>query len=106
MPRAGQHSAPGKPAGGKTMSRFPSLRPVVLGVVGAPAVRPGACGSRSRFTPPRGQVFVGGKPAEGAVVVLHPVGATKGDAPKPSGRVGADGSFTLSTVEPGDGAPA
>src|SRR5262249_23227621 len=56
--------------------------------------------------PVRGQVFVAGKPAVGAVVVFHPVDSPAADAPKPSGRVTADGSFTLSTYVPGDGAPA
>jgi hypothetical protein len=63
------------------------------------------CGSRPRLHPVRGQVFVAGKPAHGAIVVFHLLDSTSPDAPKPSGRVGPDGSFTLSTFAPGDGAP-
>jgi hypothetical protein len=66
-----------------------------------------SCGpKRPRLYPVRGQVFFGEKPAEGAVVVFHPVPDPGPQAPRPSGRVGADGSFTLGTHAPGDGAPA
>jgi hypothetical protein len=64
-----------------------------------------SCGPKVKLYAARGQVFVAGKPAEGAVVVLHPVPAAPG-APTPSGRVAADGSFTLGTFQAGDGAPA
>jgi hypothetical protein len=50
----------------------------------------------------KGQIFVAGKPAEGAIVVFHPV-EPSGDR-KPSARVGADGSFSLGTFAPADGA--
>ncbi|WP_410962276.1 hypothetical protein, partial [Salmonella sp. SAL4355] len=48
-----------------------------------------------------------GQPAAGATVVLHPVdAATSSSAAKPSGVVGADGTFTLATHPHGAGAPA
>ncbi len=64
-----------------------------------------SCASGPKLHPVKGQVFFGGKPAEGARVVFHPVGADP-NAPRPSGVVGADGTFTLSTHVPGDGAAA
>jgi hypothetical protein len=70
------------------------------------ALLAGSCGTKLKLHPVRGQVFVAGKPAHGAIVVFHPLDTSSPDAPKPSGRVGADGSFTLSTFSPGDGAPA
>jgi hypothetical protein len=63
-------------------------------------------GSENALYPARGQVFVRGKPAEGAIVVLHPQDDPALNAPRPSGRVGADGSYVLGTRGPGDGAPA
>ncbi len=53
--------------------------------------------------PVQGKLEVNGKPAAGAVVVLHP----KGDASKPGARaeVQADGTFTAGTYTANDGAP-
>jgi hypothetical protein len=53
--------------------------------------------------PVNGKVYFNDQPAEGATVVLHPADA---GAPKPSGTVEADGSFTLRTHPHGEGAPA
>jgi hypothetical protein len=50
-------------------------------------------------------VFFQDKPADGALVVFHPVGGDD-DALRPSATVGADGTFTLATKKPDDGAPA
>jgi predicted small lipoprotein YifL len=47
-----------------------------------------------------------GKPLEHATVVFHPVGAANADALRPRGKVGADGTFTLTSHTTGDGAPA
>lgn len=55
--------------------------------------------------PVSGSVTWKGKPAPGVRVHLHPqfdVGEIKF---VPSGETGADGTFTLSTAAPGDGAP-
>ena len=57
--------------------------------------------------PVRGQVFVNGRPAAGAVVVFHPEhepADPKG--PRPRASVRADGSFVLGTHAAADGAPA
>jgi hypothetical protein len=55
--------------------------------------------------PVRGSVQFEGQPAEGATVILEPVGGG-GDTSKPSGTVGADGAFTVTTHPHGRGAPA
>ena len=47
-----------------------------------------------------------GKPAEHASVVLHPVGDAAAGVPKPHGKVGADGTYKLTTYDTDDGAPA
>lgn len=67
------------------------------------------CGAaKPPLHPVRGQVFFQDKPAEGVLVLCHPVGGQlPPDAPlPPHGHVQADGSFTLSTYAEGDGAPA
>jgi hypothetical protein len=53
--------------------------------------------------PVRGSVHYEGQPAEGATVILDPVGG--GGTAKPSGTVAADGSFTVTTHPHGSGAP-
>jgi hypothetical protein len=53
--------------------------------------------------PVAGTVRVNGQPAASALVTFHPLG---GQSSKPSGRVGDDGTFALTTREGGDGAPA
>jgi hypothetical protein len=59
--------------------------------------------------PVEGKVIVKGEPASGALVVFHPVSPPPSEGPtfeKPRGNVAADGSFKLTTLEDGDGAPA
>jgi hypothetical protein len=55
--------------------------------------------------PVSGRVLVDRKPAERALVVLHPVASTSDDQPKPHGEVKPDGTFQLSTYGSNDGAP-
>jgi hypothetical protein len=65
-----------------------------------------SCGPAGpKLHPVKGQVLYQDKAPQGATVVFHPVGGAA-DAPKPSGTVGEDGSFTLSTYPYGKGAPA
>jgi hypothetical protein len=65
-----------------------------------------SCGpGRTPVHPVSGQVFFAGKPTPGAVVVFHPVGTEDPQGPRPSGKVQEDGSFSLTTFTPGDGAP-
>jgi hypothetical protein len=67
------------------------------------------CGRSNRLPsfPVRGQVLYQGRPAREALVIFHPVASgAEFDVVCPSGRVGSDGSFTLTTYQAGDGAPA
>lgn len=59
--------------------------------------------SKLSLSPVTGKVLFQGKPAEGAVVVLHPV--DKSVTIRPKGFVGPDGTFKLTSYLPGDGAP-
>jgi hypothetical protein len=70
-----------------------------------------SCGGQQvKLYPVRGSVLFNGKPAAGATVVFHRVGASDAksaeQAPLPTGTVQADGSFTLTTPPLGEGAPA
>jgi hypothetical protein len=51
-------------------------------------------------------VLPGGKVPEHATVVLHPVDDSDPETIKPRGKVVRDGTFTLTTYEGQDGAPA
>jgi hypothetical protein len=63
------------------------------------------CGQNGpELHPVSGKVTADGRSLENATVVFHPVGGSA-DAPKPRGKVGADGSFALTTHTAGDGAP-
>jgi len=66
------------------------------------------CGGPSEVptVPVSGSVRVQGKPAEGAIVVLHPVAG--GEAMthfRPQGECDAEGAFRVRTYVEGDGAP-
>src|SRR3954451_14894602 len=58
--------------------------------------------------PVKGELTVGGKPAEGATVMFQPREAEPTDwaAGYPRATVGADGKFEVSTYGENDGAPA
>ena len=58
--------------------------------------------------PVKGELTVGGKPAEGATVMFQPRDANPADwsAGYPRATVGADGRFQVSTYGENDGAPA
>lgn len=55
--------------------------------------------------PSQGSVLLDGKVVANAVVILHPLDDRSDKLVRSYGRTGADGSFTLSTYKPGDGAP-
>jgi hypothetical protein len=79
-----------------------TLRLVLLAALAAAT----SCGGGKGLATVRGQVFYEGQPAEGAVVYFHPEGDTgTPPAPRPSGKVGADGWFELTTEARGKGAP-
>lgn len=56
--------------------------------------------------PAGGKVSFAGEAPRGAFVVLHPSQAKDDKTPLPSAEVKDDGSFTLTTYDGGDGAPA
>jgi hypothetical protein len=63
-------------------------------------------GDRKPVYPVRGRVLYEGKPAAHALVVFHPLADAGKGAVLPRGQVGADGTFTLTTYDANDGAPA
>jgi hypothetical protein len=74
-----------------------------------PAVLGTSCGPRiahKPLYPVRGQVLFEGRPANRALVVLHPLNDPSPEAVRPRGQVGEDGLFTLSTYGTKDGAPS
>jgi hypothetical protein len=56
--------------------------------------------------PVKGQVLAEGRPASGVLVVFHLLDATGPQPLRAYARTDADGTFTLSTYQPHDGAPA
>lgn len=56
--------------------------------------------------PVQGELLVDGEPAEGALVIFHPVSSSEPKTTNPNGRVQPDGSFHVTTYESDDGAPA
>jgi hypothetical protein len=65
----------------------------------------GCAEKRVPVFPVSGKVTYKGKPAGGAIIVLHSVNAVAFDGVAPSGTVNEDGTFTITVYEPGDGAP-
>lgn len=70
----------------------------------------GACSSKNdegkQVYPVRGQVLMNKKPAAGAFVLFVPVNEpVDAKDPRPRAEVEDDGSFTLTTYKPKDGAP-
>jgi hypothetical protein len=58
-----------------------------------------------QLVPLRATLQVGGRPAAGAVVTLHPLNRTSADAVCPRGVVEANGKIEWTTHQPGDGVP-
>jgi hypothetical protein len=56
--------------------------------------------------PVLGAIQFRGQPINGAFVTLHPKNGANIDVPHPRASVAADGSFTLTTFDGNDGAPA
>lgn len=74
------------------------LLPAVGVLVAAGAAGAALCWSGPRLHPIHGTLLHRGVPADGAVIVFHPVG---GDprARRPNARVAPDGSFALATAD-------
>lgn len=66
----------------------------------------GCSDGRRPVYPVHGQVFYEDKPTPGALVLFHPVNDPDPRAPRPIARVNADGSFSPTTYNASDGAPA
>lgn len=86
-------------------------RAIVMALAGLTALLVASCGDNKQRTPVypvEGKLFVNGKPAEGALVILHPRDKTviKEDKLRPYGQVGSDGTFRVTTYDRHDGAPA
>lgn len=66
-----------------------------------------ACKGRVKTYPVTGKLTIAGNPklAEHATVVFHPIDESS-DGVRPRAKVAADGTFTLTTFDGGDGAPA
>ncbi len=66
-----------------------------------------ATGDRLPVFPATGRLVFDGRPVTGAYIVLHPKTAGEGRSiPRPHAVAAADGSFTLTSYESNDGAPA
>ncbi len=79
---------------------FPMLAAATLALAAT------SCGdNRKPVVPVRGKVFFRGQPAEGALIVFHPVGEADPKAVRPQGMVGKDGSFEMGTYGEKDGTP-
>lgn len=88
-----------------------AVRPLVTGLLLLAATAFLAAGCSNKETrkpvfPVHGRVLFDGKPTPHALVLFHPLGTEDKDAVRPRGQVGPDGTFTLTTYESGDGAPA
>ena len=86
-------------------------RRIVLGllVAAASASAPGCGGKPEHIAchPTRGRVLVGDEPAAGVdVLMLNAANPGNSESPQPYATTDADGTFELTTFEPGDGAPA
>jgi hypothetical protein len=66
------------------------------------------CGRPSKVPthPVSGKLTVSGQPAANAQVAFHPLDEGAPRAIRPVGKTAADGTFSLTTFTPGDGAPA
>lgn len=95
------------PASSFTLQRFPSMRlpPFTAGLLLFGLLAASCGSSRPAVYPVRGQVAFKGRPTPGAIVVFHPANNDDPKALRPNGQVKEDGSFTLSTFKPDDGAP-
>ena len=92
--------------------RAPICSRRALLLICAPMAAIAGCGSsqgsdRIPVFPASGHLAYDGRPLAGAFVVLHPKATDAGrSTPRPHAQVAADGSFSLTSYETNDGAPA
>jgi hypothetical protein len=88
----------------------PARRMIPLLLASALAASAPGCGGKPGHVacyPAQGRVLVGEEPAAGVeILMLNAANPGNLDAPQPYATSGADGTFELSTFDPGDGAPA
>jgi hypothetical protein len=84
------------------MSRF---QVPLLALLSLCAVSCSSDESRKTVYPVKGQVLFQGKPAAGAMVILHPVDASEANPERPLGYADENGNFQLTTYTTHDGAP-
>ena len=99
-----------------SISRSPKSRRFTAGrrwLAAASLLALAGCGSsqtssdRLPVFPATGKIVFDGRPLTGAFVVLHPKGSADAKStPRPHAQAAADGSFTLTSYESNDGAPA
>jgi len=83
-----------------------TVRAWVIGTTLGALLALSGCSTKAGLNQVRGKVLYEGQPAVGAKVIFHPKDHSDPQALRPCGFVAEDGSFTLSSHEPGDGAPA
>ena len=90
------------------MTYCKTLRAPIGLLVGMVLINCCACSGDGRLPvfPVSGQVMYQGKPTPDALIIFHPENDPNNTAPRPLTRVSPDGSFTLTTYETNDGAPA
>jgi hypothetical protein len=88
------------------MARTLSLRLLAGGLSLGVLLLGASCSGRKTVYPVTGKVLFEGRPAVGAVVQFHPRDQADTKPLVPTGQVGADGSFRLTTYTHEDGAPA
>jgi hypothetical protein len=99
----------GKPRRRRTDARSPVAMWLICGAL---VTAFAGCGSsqgsdRVPVFPATGRLVYDGRPLAGAFVVLHPRGVEQSHrAPRPHAQVSTDGSFSLTSYETDDGAPA
>lgn len=84
------------------MRRFPDPAPARAGLMillGACLISATGCGRRPTLAPVSGRVTLDGRPLAFGSVMIQPTGG-----PAARGRIQPDGSFTVGTFAPGDGA--
>jgi hypothetical protein len=89
----------------------PPARRAAFAAIAVAALCCSSCGGGKKFYPVHGRILANGKPAEGVLIVLHPVDDPDPRPIKPSAMVQADGSFELKSFIAEqhivkDGAPA
>jgi hypothetical protein len=84
-----------------------AIRPVRMMIVPLALLLCCSCASRFKPTyPVKGQVLVGGKPAEGVNVRFISLDDPNDDLARPFGSTDAEGWFTVNTYKTDDGIPA